>query len=836
MDTNRLYVHDSRFAMTVIGRLCVRILVPVWYATVVVSGLLLAISGAQPQAKAIGVLILLFIADRLVHMRNADRIIGEATAKTKRINIASYLAPEAFALLEKALDKSTLEKTDVGLEILETSLAIPVIKRIFGRLDIAPVELREKIHELKIRDEQAVGVRAQKLQTSIEEIVYRSFAHAVAVDHANIQLVDIICGTLSKEDDVIKKIKALFGITPEDIANAFVLEDSVGGGGHLFKYLIPTHSSRITPTHHRTMNRAWTARPTPRLDSVSYDITDAAYNGYVGAMIGHDREYTRLLDVLTRPALPHALLIGEAGIGKRTIVSYLAYNIARNMVPAPLSDKRVVELEITKLIAHASTSDGGVARAIQDVVNEILQAGNCILFIPDAHNLAKTEEGFLSAADALTPILEGGAFPVVGAVTPQEYKEYLENRSDITKLFEGIPVEEITVLEAQRYLMHEAVVYERQSGIMISAAAIKQAAYAAQKYFHKNPLPGSASQIIQEAFSTAHRAGSGEIHVHDIIKIAETKSRVPIHEAEASEATALLHLEDTIHARYINQEEAVHAVSDALRTYRSGLSNETGPIASFLFVGPTGVGKTELAKIVSEIQFGTPTALIRIDMGQYKTSADVARLLGDKSSKAPGILTEAVREKPFSLILLDEFEKANPEILDLFLSILSDGQCTDSLGRLIDFKNTIIIATSNAHSDIIVSALKKGEPMTAVGAYIKEKLIDIFKPELLNRFSKIVIFRDLRPKELAQIAGIQMRGVVALLKKQSIELLVSDEALQELARRGYDPVYGARPLQRVIEDQVRSALAQKILAGEVKAGDVVLLTASSGQIQFIKKL
>ena len=380
---------------------------------------------------------------------------------------------------------------------------------------------------------------------------------------------------------------------------------------------------------------------------------------------------------------------------------------------------------------------------LKRIVEEIFTAGNVILYIPDIHNLVKTSGNhYLSAADALMPVIKNNIFPVIGATYPREFKEFMEPRSDIAGIFEIIRVDEISEVDAQKILVYESILFEEKTGITIGFAAIKTAVALAKKYFSGKRLPASAEELLKDALVIAERKQKRYLASDDVIAAAEEKVNIPIHEASGSEAETLLHLEEIIHQHFINQDEAVRSVSTALREYRSGLARKGGPIASFLFVGPTGVGKTELAKILARLQFGSESMMVRFDMTEYQDKESFYRFIGSPDGRISGALTEAVLQKPYCLILLDEFEKAFPDILNLFLQVFDDGRLTDNLGRTVDFQNTIIIATSNAHSDIINEALSKGEKMADIAEYLKKKLVDVFKPELLNRFSKVVVFKD----------------------------------------------------------------------------------------------
>jgi ATP-dependent Clp protease ATP-binding subunit ClpA len=472
-------------------------------------------------------------------------------------------------------------------------------------------------------------------------------------------------------------------------------------------------------------------------------------------------------------------------------------------------------------------------KRLKTIVEEIFMAGNVILYIPDIHNLVRTSgTAYLSAADALMPVIMANNFPVVGSTYPKEFKQLVEPRSDFVGIFEKIPVNEITEAEAEKILTYSSLLLEKKAGITISFGAIKRAVVVAKKYFRDRFLPSSAEELLKSALVDAERRGEKMVTPERIVAVAEEKVNVPMEEASGDEAAKLLNMEAIIHERLVGQDEAVVAVSQALREYRSGLARKGGPIASFLFVGPTGVGKTELAKTLAKIQFGSEKMMVRFDMTEYQDKQSFFRFIGSPDGSVRGALTDAILEKPYSLVLLDEFEKAFPDILNLFLQVLDDGRLTDNMGRTVDFTNTIIIATSNAHSDLINDALGKGQSMADIAEYLKARLIDVFKPELLNRFSKVIVFRDLQPHDLPRIVQINLAELTAAAKEQGIFLDFSPEAIEKISKLGYDPAFGARPLRRVIDEHVRAPLSEALLSKKVVKGNHVTCVVANDAIDF----
>ena len=583
---------------------------------------------------------------------------------------------------------------------------------------------------------------------------------------------------------------------------------------------------------HRVINRAWTARPTPTLDRFGTDFTDMARAGLVGFLVGHEKEYDRMLDVLARPNKPNVILIGEAGSGKEALAAHLAHDLGRDRVPAPLFDKRLVALDINSLLAGADT--GEQQQRVEIIFKEINQAGNVVLYIPDIHNLSRTAGKYeLNVIDTLIPLLLSNDFPTIGSTYPKDFKKSIEGEGSFADAFQFVQIQEITMAEAEKVLAYDSIILEDQYQIKITYGAIKKAVELAKRYFHERLLPSSADDLLKEALSEGAHKGSKVITPDDIISIAEKRTNVPLRETGVKEREKLLNLEALIHGRLIDQEEAVAAVSRTLREYRSGLTGSKGPIGVFLFVGPTGVGKTELSKILAHIQFGSEQMMVGFDMSEYQDRTSLYRFIGSPDGEITGTLTEAILENPYSLILLDEFEKANADVLNLFLQVFDEGRATDNLGRTIDFKNTIIIATSNAESDFIKVSLDEGKDMNFIAEELKRRLVNHFRPELLNRM-QVITFKNLSLAAVERIAELMLDDLAKTLQEKGIGLNVSEDALKKLAALGFDSSFGARPLRAVISKEIKSGLSGLILKEELKRGDTAGIYLENGAIK-VKK-
>lgn len=808
-----LQFDDPRLRMSGAGRFLVRLISFAAYAILIAAAVIFVLSDLF-AFRMIGWLMALFLADRAVRWGKADRLLGRLPASARRggkINTAQYLAPAALAIIERSFERSLFVGGDFYLHVLDRLLDRPEVRGGLIRMDVKPKELAAKTEEYL---KNSLGKKNSKndLLAAASALSIAAFLTALETKSSFAEPKDLFSALGKVNNENISRLFKLFDVDESDLENAILF-----GRLSRFQWLKPRTLtglwSRPYKIRHRVMNRAWTARPTEILDAHSQDLTDLARMEKIGFLIGHDLEYDRLTDIISRSGKPNALLVGEPTSGKESIISHLAHQINKDRVPPPLFDKRLVKLEISSLVAGAK--EGEVQEKVKKIIEEIIRAGNVILYIPDIHNLTRTSgQMYLNAADVLLPAIKSDAFSVIGATSPKEFKELLQPNSEFLGVFEIINVQEIGEAESIRYLVYSSVVLERQYKMTVSFGAIKQAVGIAKKYFRQKLLPSSAEDLLKEALSDAAEKKKKVLTADDIIEIAEKRVNIPIHKTTAGEAERLLNLEDRIHERLIDQEEAVRAVARSLREYRSGLSRKEGPIASFLFVGPTGVGKTELSKILAGIQFGSWEMMIRFDMSEYQEKSSVGRLLDN--------LADSVNERPYSLVLLDEFEKAHPDILNIFLQVFDDGRLTDSSGRTVDFQNTIIISTSNAHSDFIKSEIESGKAMAAIANELKKKLTQYFRPELLNRFSDIIVFKNLSPDDIKAIAAIHLKDLADQVKEtNAIDLNFEDSAVEKIAELGYDPVFGARPLRGVISERIKSVLAEKILKNEIGRGSNV---------------
>lgn len=582
------------------------------------------------------------------------------------------------------------------------------------------------------------------------------------------------------------------------------------------------------------VNRGWTGRVTPTLDTFSVDLTEEAAKGRLRLMIGKQKPLGEVARILARARKANALLVGPPGSGKSSLVEGIAQEVVRGSKFESLRGKRVILLDVGSLVAGTET-EGELGERLQKIIDEIETSLGIILFIDEIHNLILSggEAQVSFVFNSLRPHLDTGKFQLIGATSWDNYRKYVSPNEAFAQVFELVEVPAATREDSIEILEYQSLEMERTSRetgtkklVRVTFPAIKAAVEMSDRLIYERVLPDKALDLLEEAVLAKQNTGGGAVGEEEIAMLIAEKTKVPVTQITHKEAKALLDLEKDIHEGLIDQEEAVKGVADALRRARAGLREEEKPIASFLFVGPTGVGKTELAKVLAKIYFGGKENLVRVDMSEFADLKNIYRLIGSppgSGSEEPGQLTEAIRQRPFSLVLLDEFEKAHPQILNLFLQVFDDGRLTDGRGETVDFTNTIIIATSNVGTKYIQDQLAAGRTVEQFKGEFTEQIRGIFPPELLNRFDGVLIFKPLTHEHLAKIVGLKIKSLEKDLAAQNIKLSATPEFVEKIAELGYAPQWGARPLTRVMQDLVESPLAKKILSGEITEGQTVTL-------------
>ena len=650
--------------------------------------------------------------------------------------------------------------------------------------------------------------------------------------------------------------------------------------------------------------------PTPALDQYSRDLTQMAAEGKLDPVVGREKEISRLIQILSRRTKNNPCLVGEPGVGKTAIAEGLAQRILAGSVPETIKDKRLVVLDLSGMVA-GSKYRGEFEERIRKVVDEVRENQGILLFIDELHTIigAGGAEGALDASNILKPSLSRGELQIIGATTLEEYRKYIEKDAALERRFQPVTVEEPSEEEAYEILKGLRPYYERHHKVEISDEALEAAVKMSVRYINDRFLPDKAIDLIDEAASKVQLSGyqasseiedlsreiqeilqekeraiktgylslakecqekqkeaearleqlqvkeekknqrkSGKVDEKAVASIVSDWTKIPVQRLTEGETRRLAQLEKELHKRVIGQEEAVHAVSQAVKRGRVGLKDPNRPIGSFLFLGPTGVGKTELSKALAQAVFGSEQAMIRVDMSEYMEKHSVSKLIGSPPGYVGydegGQLSEKVRRNPYSVILFDEIEKAHPDVFNILLQVLDDGHITDAHGRKVDFKQTIIIMTSNAGAQAIVEPKQLGfisqkdekKDYEKMKSGVMEEVRRLFKPEFLNRIDEIMVFHTLNKEEIRKIVLLLLKSLEKRCEEQmDIHLNVTNSAVDYIAEAGFDAKYGARPLRRVIQSKIEDRLANELLEGKIKQGDIVQVQYRNKEIRFIVK-
>lgn len=574
------------------------------------------------------------------------------------------------------------------------------------------------------------------------------------------------------------------------------------------------------------MNRSMTSVITPMLDVISEDLTTAAVNGHLPLLIDRESEMEELFRVI-EGGRQSVILVGSEGVGKTALLSGVAELMVEERVPKILQDKRLVRISIPHLVSGVGPSEA--QERLLMVLSEVAKSRNIILAITDVDQLVSGGGGNDLASTFVDFLARSGTF-AIATTTPQAYSAVVE-RSVLGREFEKVDVLEPNHTAAIHMLESKIGGIEYEHNVVFSYDAVEKAVMLTDRYMHEAYLPKKAIEVARETALHVFKIKGKDalVTADDVSTIVAGKTGIPTTSVQSDETEKLLTLERRMHGRVIGQDEAVSAVSSALRRARTELRSQARPIATFLFLGPTGVGKTELAKTVAQTYFGSEDMMIRLDMSEYQDASSIHRMIGVPGSGQGGLLTEAVRKNPFSIVLLDELEKASHDILNIFLQVFDDGRLTDAAGRTVDFTNTIIIATSNAGTQYIQDAVGRGDDLASVKTHLlEEELRGIYRPEFLNRFDGVIVFKPLTREDVLKVTELFMAEVAKRLEPKGIGFRATIESIAELAQKGFDPKFGARPLRRLVQEEVDNAIATALLEGRVKRRDTIVLESGGG--------
>ncbi len=742
-------------------------------------------------------------------------------------------------------------------------------------------DLRRAVENAVNYGREAIVVGEIPFNQEARAAINYAMEEARAMNHSYVGTEHLLLGLLREERGLACQVLLSLGVEMDMVRNEILRV--LGGEG------------QPIPSRPKTKTSA--------LDYFSRDLTQLAREDKLDPIIGREREIERIIQILVRRKKNNPVLIGEAGVGKTAIVEGLAQRIAEGKVPDLLKNKRVLALDLPAIVAGTKYR-GQFEERLKAVLNEIVKNRDCIIFIDELHTIvgAGAAEGAIDASNMLKPALARGELHCIGATTFEEYRKYIEKHSALERRFQPVVVEPPTVPETIKILEGLKEKYEMHHNIVYTQAALEAAAYLSDRYITDRYLPDKAIDVIDEAGSRVKllrpfvnkeceeiekniervkRMKEEAVRRQEFEKAAELRDEqkrltdflkkkrkewekkgdfpivtpediavvlsmwtgIPLSRIEASESERLLTMEEELRKRIVGQDQAIESIARAIRRSRAGVKDPRRPIGSFIFLGPTGVGKTELARVLARFMFGHEDALIRLDMSEYMEKFNVSRLVGAPPGyvgyEEGGQLTERVRRKPYACVLFDEIEKAHPDVFNILLQILEDGQLTDSLGRRVNFKNTIIIMTSNIATAEIKRAAGIGfhseEEITSYEK-MKEKVLTevkkFFRPEFLNRVDEIIVFRQLGREEMKKIVDIQLNEIKERLQEKNLELVLTEPARELLVEQGFDPEYGARPIKRTIRRLVEDPLAEEILRGRFKEGSIISIEREEQILKF----
>ena len=810
--------------------------------------------------------------------------------------------PSAAQAVQNAADAAgELGHNYIGTEHLLIGLVREengIASRVLEEHDVTEDKLMELVSQLisggdsvEVADVSDYTPRGRRILELSSREAMRFRATAIGTEHLLIAL-------LRDGDCVAVRLLTTMGVNIQKLYTDIV--NAMGQDGNQAKKDVPGKG--------KGKNRGQSQTPT--LDQYSRDLTAMAKEGQLDPVIGRHDEIQRVVQILSRRTKNNPCLIGEPGVGKTAVAEGLAIRIAEGNMPDTIKDKRVVTLDLSAMVA-GSKYRGEFEERIKKVINEVRENGSILLFIDELHTIigAGGAEGAIDASNILKPALARGEIQIIGATTIDEYRKYIEKDAALERRFQPVTVDEPSEDEAFEILKGLRPAYESHHHVKITDGALKAAVKMSARYINDRFLPDKAIDLIDEAASKVRlsiytsspdiqkiedelqaleaekedaikseayeRAGDIKrqqkeleqelislnsawekqkqdvvltVDENEVADIVANWTKIPVKKLEEEETTRLQQLESILHQRVIGQDEAVSAVSKAIRRGRVGLKDPNRPIGSFLFLGPTGVGKTELSKALAEALFGTQDSIIRVDMSEYMEKHSVSKLIGSPPGyvgyEEGGQLSEKIRRHPYSVLLFDEIEKAHPDVFNILLQVLDDGHITDAQGRKVSFKNTVIIMTSNAGASNIVSNKRLGFITTEdpkadynlMKDHVMSEVRQTFKPEFLNRIDDIIVFHSLTKDDITKIVGIMLNTVNKRIYEQMhIQLKISKTVMSHLAEAGFDEKYGARPLRRAIQTQVEDGLAEEILSGHIKEGDTVQLKLKNDKIDFSVK-
>ena len=738
-------------------------------------------------------------------MKNNEKFTEKAEGAIEQARLAAFGLGHSYVGTEHLLLGILRERAGLGARILRDR-------------GLSEHGLKDAISRANGTGEP--GVPTQGLTKHAWQAIEKAAADAARLGHSYIGTEHLLLGILRQPDCGGARALAAAGLSVNDIYTDIL---AVFGTGSFKPRSQPPVQPKATVKHSETRI----------LDQYSRDLTMLAASGSFDPVIGRDEEIRRSVQILSRRSKNNPVLIGEPGVGKTAVAEGIAAYIAGSDAPDSMAGKRLVALDLPALLAGTKYR-GDFEERVKAVLKDVKKAGDVILFIDEMHTMigAGSAEGAIDAANILKPALGRGEVQIIGATTPEEYRRHIEKDAALERRFQPVKVAEPSRGDSLKMLGAVRQSLEKHHGVKISDAALTAAVDRSVRYINDRFLPDKAIDLADEAAAHIRVSGGGLVTAEDIAAVVSLWTGIPVANLSADETKRLRNMESILHRRVIGQNEAVTAVSRAIRRGRVGLSDPNRPIGSFLFLGPTGVGKTELCRALAEAVFGESEAMIRLDMSAYMEKHAVSKLIGSPPGyvgyEDGGQLTERVRRKPWSVVLFDEIEKAHEDVWGILLQIMDDGRLTDSAGRVVSFRNTIIVMTSNVGAKSISDGRPRmgftpdgGDEAQLMRARINEELRRTFKPEFLNRIDETIVFRRLSRAEIRSIAERMLLTVAERFKALGMTLSVPDQVVDFLAERGYDEKYGARPLRRAIRSMIEDKAAELMLTDSLGRGDTV---------------
>ena len=738
-------------------------------------------------------------------MKNNEKFTEKAEGAIEQARLAAFGLGHSYVGTEHLLLGILRERAGLGARILRDR-------------GLSEHSLKDAISRANGTGEP--GVPTQGLTKHAWQAIEKAASDAARLGHSYIGTEHLLLGILRQPDCGGARALAAAGLSVNDIYTDIL---AVFGTGSFKPRSQPPVQPKATVKHSETRI----------LDQYSRDLTMLAASGSFDPVIGRDEEIRRSVQILSRRSKNNPVLIGEPGVGKTAVAEGIAAYIAGSDAPDSMAGKRLVALDLPALLAGTKYR-GDFEERVKAVLKDVKKAGDVILFIDEMHTMigAGSAEGAIDAANILKPALGRGEVQIIGATTPEEYRRHIEKDAALERRFQPVKIAEPSRGDSLKMLGAVRQSLEKHHGVKISDAALTAAVDLSARYINDRFLPDKAIDLADEAAAHIRVSGGGLVTAEDIAGVVSMWTGIPVANLSADETKRLCNMESILHRRVIGQNEAVTAVSRAIRRGRVGLSDPNRPIGSFLFLGPTGVGKTELCRALAEAVFGESDAMIRLDMSEYMEKHAVSKLIGSPPGyvgyEDGGQLTERVRRKPWSVVLFDEIEKAHEDVWGILLQIMDDGRLTDSAGRVVSFRNTIIVMTSNVGAKSISDGRPRmgftpdgGDEAQLMRARINEELRRTFKPEFLNRIDETIVFRRLSRAEIRSIAERMLLTVAERFKALGMTLSVPDQVVDFLAERGYDEKYGARPLRRAIRSMIEDKAAELMLTDSLGRGDTV---------------